>query len=278
MGTVVSFSLREGSTRRTTTEPADALARARARDAGSTVAPDAGPTGEASAALLALDRAQARLRWVDEVFSTWKPDSPVSRLRRGEIELEQAPPEVAEVLELCRRARDASDGWFDPWGLPGGVDPTGLVKGWAAERALDVLKAAGLPAAMINAGGDIAVYGWPESGRPWRIGIRHPLAADRLVLTVEIDGAGAVATSGAYERGEHLLVPGAATPARGLLSATVIGHDLAFADALATALFVSGGRLLDRIGRLRGYHGLVIDGGGVPRTSPGLSLSLDHAA
>ena len=84
----------------------------------------------------AVARAQAELRWVDDVFSTWKPESPVSRLRRGEIRLEDAPPEVAEVLELCRRAREASDGWFDPWAMPGGVDPTGLVKGWAAQRAL----------------------------------------------------------------------------------------------------------------------------------------------
>ena len=131
---------------------------------------------------------------------------------------------------------------------------------------------------MVNAGGDIAVFGEPEDGQPWRIGIRHPLAVDRLVLTVEIPYAGAVATSGAYERGDHLLVPGTAAPARGLLSATVIGHDLAFADALATGLFVSGGRLLEHIGRLRGYHGLVIDAGGVLRTSPGLSLGLPIAA
>ena len=86
-------------------------------------------------------RAEARLRWVDDVFSTWKPESPVSRLRRGEIGLGDAPPEVAEVLELCRRAREASDGWFDPWAMPGGVDPTGLVKGWAVERALDEFEA-----------------------------------------------------------------------------------------------------------------------------------------
>ena len=66
-----------------------------------------------------------------------EPDEPAAP---GEIGLEEAPPEVAEVLELCRRAREASDGWFDPWAMPGGVDPTGLVKGWAVERALDELK------------------------------------------------------------------------------------------------------------------------------------------
>ena len=168
----------------------------------------------------AVARAQAGLRRADEVFSTWKPQSPVSRLRRGEIELEQAPPEVAQVLELCRRAREASQGWFDPWLMPGGLDPTGLVKGWAAERALQELRRAGLPGALINAGGDIAVFGEPEPGEPWRIGIRDPRDEQRIVLTVELRGAGAVATSGAYERGEHVLQP----HGRGAGSRPLVGH------------------------------------------------------
>ncbi len=167
MGTVVSFSLREAET----TEPGEAQAARERIDEG-------------------LARAQAKLQWVDDVFSTWKPESPVSRLRRGEIDLDEAPPEVADVLELCRRAREASDGWFDPWAMPGGVDPTGLVKGWADERALDELKMAGVPAAMVNAGGDIAVYGQPAPGQPWRIGIENPLALDRLLLTADLAGAG----------------------------------------------------------------------------------------
>jgi FAD:protein FMN transferase len=265
MGTVVSFAVAEASPR--TTENGSALTGAE---------PSSGPLGP-DAVLAALARAQAGLRWTDRVFSTWKAKSPVSRLRRGEIEIEQAPPEVAEVLALCRRARDASDGWFDPWSMPGGVDPTGLVKGWAAQRALDEFRRAGLPGAMINAGGDIAVYGEPEPGQPWRVGIRDPRDESRLILTVELAGAGAVATSGVYERGDHLLTPVTHAPARGLLSATVVGHDLAFADALATALFASGGRLLPRLGRLAGYHGLIVDAAGVPHTSPGLRLTLPVA-
>jgi FAD:protein FMN transferase len=252
MGTVVSFRVAEASA--TTAAATEAAAEA------------------------AVARAQAGLRRADEVFSTWQPQSPVSRLRRGEIELEQAPPEVAQVLELCRRARDASQGWFDPWRMPGGLDPTGLVKGWAAQRALQELRRAGPPGALINAGGDIAVFGEPEPSAPWRIGIRDPRDEQRIVLTVELRGAGAVATSGAYERGAHVLQPQGGAPARGLLSATVIGHDLAFADALATALFASGGRLLPHLGRLAGYHGLTIDVRGVPHTSPGLALSLPVAA
>jgi thiamine biosynthesis lipoprotein len=249
MGTVVSFSIRE-----TTAETATDVAAA------------------------ALARATASLQTADDVFSTWKPQSPLSRLRRGEITLDQAPPEVADVLALCREARDISGGWFDPWSLPGGVDPTGLVKGWAAQRALDEFKNAGVPAAMINAGGDIAVYGEPEPGQPWRIGVRHPQAADRLLCVVEISGRGAVATSGNYERGEHMIVPGTGEHARALASATVIGPDLTFADALATALFASGGEALERIARLRGYSAFVVDAAGVFRATHNLPVPFKIAA
>ncbi len=267
MGTVVSFNLREA--RSTTTDP-----RRGSSGGAPAEAARAGASG-AEIAAVALERAQAKLRWADDVFSTWKPDSPVSRLRRGEIELGDAPSEVADVLELCRRARDASDNWFDPWAMPGGVDPTGLVKGWAAERALDEIRDAGVPAAMINAGGDIAVYGRPAPGQSWRIGIRHPLAADRILLTAELEGPGAVATSGSYERGAHMLDPHSGEPVTSLLSATVIGHDLAFADALATALYVSGGRLLERISRLAGYHGFIVGGRGTIRASRGFPMVLE---
>ena len=255
MGTVVSFSLREESTRSTTTERDD-LAASRGR------------IGDARR------RAEAELRWADEVFSTWKPESPVSRLRRGEIAPGDAPPEVAEVLELCRRARDASDGWFDPWAMPGGVDPTGLVKGWAAQRALAEIERAGVPGAMINAGGDVAVFGRPAPGQPWRIGIQHPLATDRILLTVDLAGAGAVATSGSYARGSHLLDPRTGRAVSALLSATVIGHDLGFADALATGLYASGGELLARISLLAGYHGFIVDGRGRIRASRGFPMVL----
>ena len=271
MGTVVSFSIREGTTAaRTTTEAAAA--------AEPTITTSEAAAAATDVAAAALTRATATLQTADDVFSTWKPQSPVSRLRRGVITLDQAPPQVADVLALCREARDISGGWFDPWRLPGGVDPTGLVKGWAAERALDEFRNAGVPAAMINAGGDITVYGEPEPGQPWRIGVRHPQAADRLLCIVEISGRGAVATSGNYERGLHMLNPNTGEPARALASATVIGPDLTFADALATAVFVSGGEALERIARLRGYSAFVVDADGFFRATRNLPVPFKLAA
>jgi thiamine biosynthesis lipoprotein len=186
----------------------------------------------------------------------WKADSPLSRLRRSEIVLEQAPVEVAEVLELCRTAQEISRGWFDPWAMPGGVDPTGYVKGWAAQRALDALASHQISGALVNAAGDIAGFGGPESATPFRIGIVDPDSPHQLACVVEL--AGAIATSGTYERGDHLFDPHTGRPEARLASASVSGPDLGLADALATALAVAGQPGLQIVEELEGYEALAI--------------------
>lgn len=213
------------------------------------------------AAHAALDQACQVLREADETFSLWKPGSPVSRLRRGETELAQVPPDVAEVLELCRTARSWSRGWFDPWAMPGGIDPTGLVKGWAVERARDVLREAGATGALVSGGGDLAVFGRPARGRKWRAGIQHPWRRDALAGIIEVRAA--AATSGSYERGPHLIDPRTGRPGHRGVSATVTGPSLALADALATAVAVGGDDALEAVGALGEYGGYLIrpDGG-----------------
>lgn len=235
---------------------------------GTVVSFDLRATGLSENALQrAVDRARGVLVEADAIFSTWKPDSPVSRIRRGELAYEDAPAVVEEVVARCRAAYEASAGWFDPWAMPGGFDPTGLVKGWAAQRALAALREDAIGAAMVNAGGDIAVYGEPEPGRPWQIGIRDPRVADRLSCVVAIDGA--LATSASYERGSHILDPhtGAAA-ASSILSASVVGPDLGLADALATALFAAGPEGLEIIGAADEYRSLTIDAEGRLEADP----------
>jgi thiamine biosynthesis lipoprotein len=238
MGTVVSFDLRPGD------------------------------LGE-RAARAALKSSCATLHEGDQELSTWKPESALSRLRRGELEMAEAPPFVAEVLRRSAEARELSGGWFDPWRMPGGVDPTGLAKGWIAERALERLREAGIRAAMVNAGGDVAAFGEPEPGRRWRIGIQDPRRAGLLVAVVELGGA--VATSGSYERGHHILDPHSGLPARGLLSATVTGPDLALADALATGLFAAGEDGLGSIDSIPAYEALLVRDDGSLLASAGFS-------
>lgn len=210
----------------------------------------------------AIDAACRLIHRADEVFSTWRDDSAISRMRRGELALGDAPAEVAEVLDLCHRADRLTDGLFDAWAAPDGVDPTGIVKGWAGQRAAELLHASGYEQVNVNAGGDVQILGAPQ-----RIGIRSPDRPDLLACVVE--AAGAVATSGHYERGTHILDPRTGRSAEGRLSATVTGPELWLADALATVLFLEGD--VERISRVEGYAGLVIGADGM-RPGPGFPL------
>lgn len=215
----------------------------------------------------ALEDVVRRWHWVDEVFSTYRSDSHISRLGRGEITLAECPPEVAEILDLCAEAGRRSGGWFSA--LPGGsLDPSGMVKGWSIERASEQLVAAGSLAHCVNGGGDLRCVGSPEPDVPWRVGIADPLRPGELAAVVSGHDV-AVATSGIAERGSHVLDPYTGRPAEQLASVTLVGDDLTWVDAYATAALAMGPRCREWIVGLAGIEGLVIDRDGGAWTSPG---------
>jgi thiamine biosynthesis lipoprotein len=181
---------------------------------------------------------------VDEEFSTYNDKSWVSRLRRGEIAIENCPDDVIEVWDLCAQAKWLSDGAFDPWAVTGGFDPSGLVKGWAADKCADMLAAAGIEHVQVNAAGDLALRGgWFDSAadeiKPWSIGVVNPNNTLEVVKIYEITD-GAIATSGTYERGAHIQDPQTGMIAIGAASATVVGPLGWLCDAMATAVMVGG--------------------------------------
>jgi thiamine biosynthesis lipoprotein len=199
----------------------------------------------------AVDRVFAWLRFVDATFSTYRSDSEVCRLDRGELAPGDAHPLVREVLARCERLRVRTGGYFDARAA-GRLDPSGLVKGWAVDRAGALLDAAGARRFCVNAGGDVLVR-----GGPWRVGVQHPREPNRLAAALSLTDA-AVATSGAYERGEHILDPHRGRPPAGTLAVTVVGRDLATADAYATAAFAMGERGPAWTAGLRGCGAMTI--------------------
>jgi thiamine biosynthesis lipoprotein len=210
----------------------------------------------------------AWMREVDRRFSTYRDDSEINRLERGELEVADASPDVRHVLEACADAWRDTDGYFDVHAT-GRLDPSGYVKGWAAEVASARLVEAGCANHFINAGGDILTRGRPAPGQPWRIPVRHPWREDGAYLMLAATDL-AAATSGTYLRGFHVVDPRTGRGARFLRSVTVVGPDLGLADAYATAAVAMGEPGLDWLAGLSGYGCAVVAEDGRGFTSPGL--------
>jgi thiamine biosynthesis lipoprotein len=234
----------------------------------------------ASQALPAIRAAMTLLRRLDAAWSPFQPDSLVGRLRRDEqVSAEDDDPDAElgldEVLDRCACAVWVTRGAFDPWSLPRGFDPSGVVKGWAVERAVAVLEAHGLHDVAVSGGGDVAVRGssFPAAGGGggWRIGVRDAADAGRLLARTVLRGGGAIATSGIYERGRHVLDPrtgrAGATPAARLAAVSVLGPNLAWADVVATALLAEGRADVEWLDLLPAYRVLAVDLDGSPSGS-----------
>lgn len=176
---------------------------------------------------------------VDAWFSTYRVDTPITALRNGLRDFDDMPEVVQTVLDNCAYIRDLTEGVFDPWAVDGGVDPSGYVKGWAADIAAGIVMAHGFENVSVNAAGDVTCRGLQAPGQPWAVGIRHPEHADQVVRVVNALDC-AVATSGEYERGAHIKNTKAQGKQMALTSATVVGPDGGMADALATALVIAG--------------------------------------
>lgn len=236
---------------------------------GTTITVDvpAGEDAHYSEALLdhAVVQMRAEAERIDAVYSPFQATSLVSRLRSGElseVQLRDFGPdgdELLDVISTCRALKMMTDGafdpWtvagaFDPWAVVGGFDPCGYVKGWGAQRLVDVAVDSGLPNVCVNAAGDLCVAGSPDAlGSPWTVGIAHPYRPGALCATLECQAVpqaqresqpkvrAAVATSGYSEQRGHIVAP--AGKAQKLAQVTVTGPNAGIADALATALLVS---------------------------------------
>ncbi|MFE9451370.1 FAD:protein FMN transferase [Streptomyces sp. NPDC006739] len=233
--------------------------------------------GDPRAVRAALGDAVAGLHRVDEVFSTYREDSQVSRLARGETTVADCDPEVAEVLGLGAEAERASGGWFS-MRYGGRLDPTGIVKGWAAERAARVIAAVGVSGVSVNGGGDVQLVGAPEPQRSWRVGVSDPLRPGGLAAVISAAGADelAVATSGTAERGTHIVDPRTGKSAvTDLVAVTVVGPRLTWVDCWATAAFAMGSREgLAWLESLPDVEALLITAGDEVRCTGGLAARL----
>jgi thiamine biosynthesis lipoprotein len=230
------------------------------------------------AELAAVQRVWRDLRDADRVYSTFRPDSDISRIARGELSVDDADPSIKRVLALAERARTRTAGNFDVY-YAGSLDPAGIVKTWAAARAsrhLEELDADW----YLGAGGDILLRS-SSACAPWRVGIEDPADPGTLLAVVDIAN-GAIATSGRAHRGHHIVSPPTRRPPRTIAQATVCGPDLTWADIYATA-WVAADTAAPDWAMMPGYECLLVTDAGATLCSPGVpallavSESEDHS-
>jgi len=262
----------------------------------------------------AIEAACAEIARIEELISSWDPQSETSRVNahagQGAIEIGE---ELFNLIYRSKKVSDLTGGAFDIsyasmdrlWQFDGSMTivpdtaeiyasvskvdfekivlnnetheisiPTdmrlgfgAIGKGYAANRAREVMKARGITSGLVNAGGDLIAWGKQETGQSWKIAIADPNAKGKIHSWLEI-GDMAVVTSGNYEkyveidgvRYSHIIDPRTGWPARGIKSVTIVCPDAELADALATAVFVLGEESgMQLVNQLRGIECIVIN-------------------
>lgn len=225
----------------------------------------------------AITKAFEYFDWVDRTFSTYKNDSEVMRINRGELALADASPEVQQIWQLAEQTKQETDGFFDMRNRAGIYDPSGIVKGWAIHKAALLIRDLGFANYSVDAGGDIEVHGHNAEGGGWRIGIQNPFKPDESIKTVHLRDAG-IATSGTYIRGQHIYIPAdRSKDIADIVSLTVIGPDVYEADRFATAAFAMGLNGIAFVEKLPGLEGYIIDARGTATMTSGFEQFTNQA-
>ena len=195
------------------------------------------------------------LKNIDKRFSPYKPKSELSQMVEGVLK-NAVSPQMQEVIKACAWFEAQTDGYFSA-NYNGQFDPSGYVKGWAIQCVADYLKSANIGTFLINAGGDILCSS--DTSHVWGIGLQHPKVKHSVMGTISAKNT-AVATSGTYERGNHIYNPLTGVAANDLLAVTVIGPDIILADVYATAVFAMGATQgLGFIAKQHGYKAIIVD-------------------
>lgn len=199
---------------------------------------------------------------VDLRFSTYKENSEISKINRGEIPEENYSADMQTIFQLSEETKRQTQGYFDIV-HNNKIDPSGIVKGWAIYQAALLLSKEGIQNYYVEAGGDIQVNGKNENGEKWKVGIRNPFNREEIVKVVYLTDEG-IATSGTYIRGQHIYNPHKRNEEiSDIMSITVIGPNIYEADRFATAAFAMGKMGISFIEQLKGFEGYMIDSQGL---------------
>lgn len=209
-----------------------------------------------------IEKVFDHFREVDEKYSPFKDTSEVGKLNRGE----KVSGEMEKILKLAKALKEETNGYFDVKRPDGKIDPSGIVKGWAIKNAADILRKLHYKRFYIDAGGDAEIV-----GRNWKWGIRNPFNVREIVKVLKLSNCG-IATSGTYERGQHIYDPvGGKDLITDIVSLTIIGPNVYEVDKFSTPAFAMGRRGIEFIERQKDLEGYMIDKNGIATMTSGFT-------
>lgn len=207
---------------------------------------------------------------VDAQFSTYKPQSEVSKINRGEILPKDTSRKMQNIFLLAEQTRRQTYGYFNIATPQGNIDPSGIVKGWAIYQASLILRQEGIVNFCLEAGGDIQTGKPSEKKRGfWKVGIRNPFNRREIIKVLHLYNQG-IATSGTYIRGQHIYNPhDPQKEIKEAVSLTVIGPNVYEADRFATAAFAMGRQGINFIEQTPGLEGYMVGQSGIATMTSG---------
>ena len=164
------------------------------------------------------------------------------------------------------------------------LDLGGIAKGYATDKAIEILKAKGITSALVNAGGDVRVIGNKPDGKPWRIGVQNPRQDDGISAKLALTQWDTMETSGDYQRFimkdgirySHILNPRTGWQPREVASVTMVNNSSTYGDILSKPIFVLGvAKGLEILKQFPGTEVVIVTMDGKIIVTPGLEGKIE---
>ena len=203
-----------------------------------------------------IEKSYKRLEQINQLYSPYISTSQLSKFWSQSQNLSDMSKEFRSIYDECIKYEKLTDGYFSAF-FEKRYNPTGYVKGWAIEQVSKKIKKDGFDDYCINLSGDMK---FSSSGEKiWRVAIQNPFDKNKSIAVLALKN-GAIATSGNYERGEHILNPKKPNVISDIAGVTIVGEDIIKADVLATAIYAMGlSKAKKFLDKEQDYQALIID-------------------
>ena len=203
-----------------------------------------------------IEKSYKKLEHINQLYSPYISTSELSKFWSQDQVISEMSKEFRLIYDECIKYEKLTDGYFSPF-FEKRYNPTGFVKGWAIDQVSQIIEKDGYYDYCINLSGDMK---FSSSGdKIWRVSIQNPFDKNKSIAVLALKN-GAIATSGNYERGEHIKNPKDPDAISDIAGVTIVGEDIIKSDVLATAIYAMGlSKAKKFLDKEQDYQALIID-------------------